>query len=118
MKIRRHPRMQDISVGDEVFNYRVAMYACVEEVFPAAVCVKLTVVCRVAGHTQTRELAQLWQADEIENLNRCCYCGTRDNLATLHYTHKPQRMCATCQSVQLVPGQQFTEAVAPSGSPA
>ncbi len=99
MKIQRHPRMQDIAVGDEVLSYCSNMYARVEEVFPAAVCVKLTVVRNVAGRLETREIAELWRADEIENLSRCCYCGARDDLVTLQHIHAPQRVCATCHSV-------------------
>jgi hypothetical protein len=114
MKIQRHPRMHDISVGDEVLSYRTNMYARVEEVFPAAVCVKLAAVCQIAGRFETREIAQLWRADEIENLSRCCYCGTRDDLAMLQQTHTPQRVCTTCRSVlRLSHADVFAEALAP-----
>ena len=55
------------------------------------------------GHTpngfETREEAQLWRADEIENLSRCCYCGARDDLVTMQHGQAPQRICSTCRSV-------------------
>lgn len=99
MKIQRHPHIEDIAVGDEVLNYRTNMYARVEDIFPAAVCVRLALVCRIGKRWETREVGQLWHADEIENLSRCCYCGARDDLITLHHTHAPRRVCGTCASV-------------------
>ncbi len=116
MKIQRHPRMLDIIVGDEVLSYRSHMYARVEEVFPAAVCVKLTMVCQVDGRLETREVAQLWRADEIENLSRCCYCGSRDDLLTIQHTHTPQRVCNVCHDIlQLSHADALTEAIAIRG---
>lgn len=113
MKIQRHPRMQDIAVGDEVLSYRTNMYARVEEVFPAAVCVKLTVVRQVGCRFETHEIAQLWRADEIENLSRCCYCGSHDDLVTMQHTATPQRICGTCRSVlQLSHADALAEYVA------
>ncbi len=99
MKIQRHPHIEDIAIGDEVLNYRTNMYARVEDIFPAAVCVKLAVVCQVHGRWETRDVGQVWRADEIENLSRCCYCGARDDLLTLQHTHAPQRVCGSCNSV-------------------
>lgn len=112
MKIQRHPRMLDITVGDEVLSYRSHMYARVEEIFPAAVCVKLPMVCQVDGRLETREVAQLWRADEIENLSRCCYCGSREDLVTIQHTHMPQRVCSICHNVlQLSHADALAEAI-------
>lgn len=118
MKIQRHPRMLDIAIGDEVLNYRTNMYARVEDIFPAAVCVKLVVMRRRGKRWETHEVGQVWRADEIENLSRCCYCGTRDDLITLQHTHTPRRVCAACHSVAAW-GQTITmvEAPAPFGEP-
>lgn len=99
MKIQRHPHIEDIAIGDEVLNYRTNMYARVEDIFPAAVCVRLAVVCRLGNRWETRDVGQVWRADEIENLSRCCYCGARDDLLTLQHTHTPRRVCETCHSV-------------------
>jgi hypothetical protein len=102
MKIQRHPRIQDIAVGDEVLSYHTNIVARVHDVFPAAVCVRIAVVCRVASRWETREVGQVWRADEIENVSRCCYCGARDDLHTLQHTAPPRRICGTCHSVMLL----------------
>jgi hypothetical protein len=95
MKIRQHPRMKNICIGDEVVCNPRQLYARVEEVFPAAVCVKLAVL-----HTMpTPELVvtpQLWRADDIENLSVCRYCASRDQLYTPCGTGIPFRVCADC----------------------
>ncbi len=101
MKIQQHPRMRDIAIGDEVICYRTNLYARVEEVFPAAVCVKLTVMHRFDGHSQVGQVAQLWRADDIGNISVCRYCGSRDDLITEQHTGIPFRICTTCQSVLL-----------------
>jgi hypothetical protein len=44
----------------------------------------------------------VWRADEIENVSRCCYCGARDDLQTLHHAAPPRRICGTCHSVMLL----------------
>ncbi len=97
MKIRQHPRMKDIAVGDEVLCYRTNLYAHVEEVFPAAVCVKLLTLDRRRRRFVLSP--QLWRADDIENLSVCHYCGSRDGLTMENGTSIPQRVCFTCSSV-------------------
>jgi hypothetical protein len=97
MKIRQHPRMKDIAIGDEVFCYSSQLYARVEEVFPSAVCVKL-----VSFHPQRRRLVvfpRLWRAEDIENLSVCRYCGGRDALSLDPSSTVPFRVCCTCRSV-------------------
>jgi hypothetical protein len=97
MKIRQHPRMKDIVLGDEVLCYRTNLYALVEEVFPAAVCVKLLTFDR--RRKRFVMSPQLWRAEEIENLSICRYCGSRDGLTMENGTSFPQRICFTCRSV-------------------
>ncbi len=98
MKIRQHPRMKDIAVGDEVLCYSNLLYARVEEVFPAAVCVKL-----VTFQTKRRRFLvcpQLWRAEDIENLSVCRYCGAREELSIDNSAPNiPFRVCATCRTV-------------------
>lgn len=99
MKIQQHPRMKDIVVGDEVMYYRTNTYARVEEVFPAAVCVKVGTLRTVRGKLSFCYTPQLWRADDIENLSVCHYCGSRDNLVMERSTAIPCRTCALCRSV-------------------
>ena len=96
MKIRQHPRMRNICIGDEVVCYPRHLYAWVEEVVPAAVCVKL-VILTTAPTTELITSPQLWRADDIENLSVCRYCGTRDHLETQCGTGIPFRICTTCR---------------------
>lgn len=98
LKIRQHPRMKDITVGDEVLCYRNQLYARVEEVFPAAVCVKLATLER--GRARLRITPQLWRADDIENLSVCRYCGGREDLSIEDGAWIPYRICITCLSVR------------------
>lgn len=99
MKIEQHPRMKDIAIGDEVLCYRTSMYARVEEVFPAAVCVKVGVMLQSRGKLVYALSPQLWRADDIENLSVCHYCGSRHDLHNERPTGIPQRVCTTCRSV-------------------
>jgi hypothetical protein len=98
MKIRQHPRMRDISVGDEVFSYRQQLFARVEEIFPAAVCVKVGILS-AGAHLELLLSPQLWRADDIENLSVCRYCGGRDELKTEIGTGIPFRTCHRCCAV-------------------
>lgn len=95
MKIRQHPRMRDISIGDEVYSYREQLFARVEEVFPAAVCVKVGVLS-VNGQMALLLSPQLWRADDIENLSVCRYCGGREALRSEIETGVPFRICDRC----------------------
>jgi hypothetical protein len=99
MKIQQHPRMKDIAIGDEVVCYRTNLYARVEEVFPAAVCVRLAVVRTIHGRFTFAQYPQLWRAEDIENLSVCRYCGSRDELVLEQSTGMPLRACALCRSV-------------------
>jgi len=95
MKIRQHPRMRDIAIGDEVYSYRQRLFARVEEVFPAAVCVKVGILS-VNGQLELFLSPQLWRADDIENLSVCRYCGGRDSLHSETGTGIPFRICDHC----------------------
>ncbi|HWQ14260.1 MAG TPA: hypothetical protein VNL77_15785 [Roseiflexaceae bacterium] len=95
MKIRQHPRMHQIAVGDEVFSYQHHLFARVEEVFPAAVCVKVAMLA-LDAHVELRLTPQLWRADDIENLSVCRYCGSRENLQLESETGVPFRVCGRC----------------------
>jgi hypothetical protein len=98
MKIRQHPRMRDISIGDEVYSYQQHLFARVEEVFPAAVCVKVGILS-INGHLELLLSPQLWRADDIENLSVCRYCGGRDGLQPASGTGIPFRVCERCYVV-------------------
>ena len=91
--------MKDIVVGDEVMCYRTNLYARVEEVFPAAVCVKIGMLCRLRGRYTFAQVPQLWRADDVENLSVCHYCGSREDLAIESGSGAPLRVCGLCQSV-------------------
>ncbi|NWG19844.1 MAG: hypothetical protein HXY39_05895 [Chloroflexi bacterium] len=95
MKIRTHPRMGDIHIGDEVYSYRRQLFARVEEVFPAAVCVKLAALDSIAPLAVSLD-PQLWRADDIENLSVCRYCGGRERLHLERETGIPFRICERC----------------------
>ncbi len=110
MKIQQHPRMKDIVIGDEVVCYRTHLYARVEEIFPAAVCVKLAVLATCGANIKIAHVAQLWRAEDIENISVCRYCGSRDDLLIEQQTGVPFRICATCRSV-LEPVAKLVEAL-------
>ena len=95
MKIHQHPRMRDISIGDEVYSYRQQLFARVEEVFPAAVCVKVGILTGGAP-LELLFSPQLWRADDIENLSVCRYCSGRDDLKPEAGTGIPFRVCSHC----------------------
>jgi len=87
--------MRDISIGDEVYSYRQQLFARVEEVFPAAVCVKLGILSATSP-LELQISPQLWRADDIENLSVCRYCGARNDLRTETGTGIPFRICNRC----------------------
>ena len=96
MKIQQHPRMQNIWVGDQVISSRHHLFSFVEEVFPAAVCVKVPVIS-LDRRLELAQEAQLWRADEIENLSTCRHCGSREDLQTQRDTGVPFRVCLRCR---------------------
>ena len=95
IKIRQHPRMKNICIGDEVMCNTRQLYAQVEEIFPAAVCVKIAEL-RTLPAPQIIVTPELWRADDIENLSVCRLCGCRDDLLTPCGTGIPFRMCVGC----------------------
>jgi hypothetical protein len=95
MKISQHPRMRDIAIGDEVYSCKQQLFARVEEVFPAAVCVKVGILS-VNHRLELFVSPQLWRADDIENLSVCRYCGGRDGLHRETQTGIPLRVCERC----------------------
>lgn len=100
MKIRQHPRLKDVLIGDEVWCYGSQLCAQVEEVFPAAVCVRLMRMQQTLRGVRLVISPQLWRADEIENLSVCRYCGDREDALADDTASIPYRICATCRSVQ------------------
>jgi hypothetical protein len=98
VKIRKHPRLRDIQIGDEVYSYRYQLFARVEEIFPSAVCVKVGIL----SPSSPLELVispQLWRAADIENLSICRYCGSRDDLQIERPgTGIPCRICIHCRT--------------------
>lgn len=97
MKIQQHPRLRDISIGDEVYHHPHKLAARVVEVFPAAVCVKVGILMR-RKHMELLLNPQLWRADDIENLSVCRYCGGREDLCFEHGVGVPYRVCQHCQA--------------------
>ena len=95
MKIRQHPRMHDVVVGDEVYSYPHKIFARVADIFPAAVCVKIAILS-VEEPMEITLAPQLWRADDIENLSVCRYCGSRENIRTVTGTGIPFRVCLSC----------------------
>jgi hypothetical protein len=100
VKIQHHPRVLEIVVGDEVYSYVHDLFARVEAVFPAAVCVRVPLLDQRFGIVVRWE-PQLWCADDIELLSVCRYCGERDGLRPETDTGVPFRTCDRCSTVSL-----------------
>lgn len=98
MKIIQHPRLNDISVGDEVYSLAHKLSALVVEVFPAAVCVKVGVLLR-RRYMELLLDPQLWRADDIENLSVCHYCGKREDLCCEHGSDSMYSVCEHCRAM-------------------
>lgn len=107
MKIHQHPRMRDITIGDEVYSYATQLFARVEETFPAAVCVKVGILS-IARQMELVLSPQLWRADDIENLSVCRYCNTRENLCVEAWTGIPFRVCEGCRASVVTHNHQHT----------
>ncbi|WP_129633284.1 hypothetical protein [Candidatus Oscillochloris fontis] len=99
MKIRQHPRMRDILVGDEVYSYQENLFARVADIFPSAVCVKIGILS-LEDDLEITLAPQLWRAADIENLSVCRYCGSRENIHTEVGTGIPFRVCTTCKPLE------------------
>jgi hypothetical protein len=96
MKIRPHPRLANVHVGDEVYSLAQQLSARVADVFPAAVCVALD-TSTMAGPIDVTQALQLWRADDIENLSVCRWCGTREQLRDVASPDgRPSRGCPAC----------------------
>ncbi|PDW00820.1 hypothetical protein [Candidatus Viridilinea mediisalina] len=95
MKIRQHPRINGILIGDEVYSHPHKLFARVADVFPAAVCVRIGVLS-VDNPMEIILAPQLWRADDIENLSVCRYCGSREQIRTVSDTGIPFRVCTAC----------------------
>lgn len=95
MKIRQHPRMTGILIGDEVYSHPQKIFARVADVFPAAVCVKVGVLS-TEDPMEITLAPQLWRADDIENLSVCRYCGSREDIHPIDGTGIPFRICTAC----------------------
>jgi hypothetical protein len=96
MRIRTHPKLRSMHVGDEVYSMREHIYACVTAIFPAAVCVQTIALSWQHGAT-LRATPQLWCAEDIENLSVCRSCGLRDDLTCEYLTGAPFRLCRSCR---------------------
>lgn len=106
MKIRQHPRMYGVQVGDEVYSHLHKIVARVAELFPAAVCVKIATLS-VEEPMALTLTPQLWRADDIENLSVCRYCGSREQIRTLSEAGIPFQVCRLCRPLnaeELMPG--------------
>jgi hypothetical protein len=90
--------MHNVLIGDEVYSSAHQLFARVEAVFPAAVCVRVGFLT-VHHHLELLSDPQLWSAESIENLSVCRYCGERDDLCIEHDTGVPYRVCTTCAHV-------------------
>lgn len=88
-------------IGDEVYSYPHHLFANVNEVFPAAVCVKIGILS-INGYLEMIQSPQLWRADDIENLSVCRYCGNREDLEVEHGTGIPFRTCKRCREESLI----------------
>ena len=95
MKIQQHPRVSGLHIGDEVYSTSRHLIACVSDVFPAAVCVRVLQL-QTAREWSIHVLPELWSADEIENLSVCRSCGCRDQLQMLVEADIPYQMCEAC----------------------
>jgi hypothetical protein len=95
MKISSHPRMHNITIGDEVYSYSYQLCARVSETFPAAVCVRVGVLAQ-HRYMELVSAPQLWSAEEIENLSICRYCGSRNDLQLEPGAGIPFRVCTAC----------------------
>lgn len=96
MKIRPHPRLANVMVGDEVYSLSQHSSARVADVFPAAVCVALD-TSMITGPIDVTQALQLWRADDIENLSVCRWCGAREGLRPVTTADGlPSRGCSVC----------------------
>ncbi|NCC36662.1 hypothetical protein [Candidatus Chloroploca sp. Khr17] len=95
MKIRSHPRMTGILIGDEVYSHPHKIFARVADIFPAAVCVKIGILS-IDEPMEITMAPQLWRAEDIENLSVCRYCGSREHIRTVTGTGIPFRVCDVC----------------------
>lgn len=98
MKIRPHPRLHNIRIGDEVYCLPQRLAASVHEVFPAAVCVRVGVLA-FGEHLEMLASPQLWRADDIENLSVCHYCGSREEVCIEQEALIPVRICPQCAAL-------------------
>jgi hypothetical protein len=92
--------MEQIAIGDQVYSYEHHLFARVEEVFPAAVCVRVTLMAVAHRHLELYATPQLWRADDIENLSVCRYCGSREELCLEAETGAPFHVCERCRSAR------------------
>lgn len=65
LKITQHPRMHDITIGDEVYCRPLQLFAPVVDTFPAAVCVRVGVLS--FQHIIDLLIAPQWRAEDSES---------------------------------------------------
>ncbi|NOK63481.1 MAG: hypothetical protein GFH23_1086718n37 [Chloroflexi bacterium AL-N1] len=97
MKIRQHPRMQNVQIDDEIYLHSKRIFAHVIEVFPAAACVKIGMLSlNDRGQITLHVTPELWRADDIENLSTCRCCGAREHLLREYMDGIPFCICEHC----------------------
>ncbi|MEM8529362.1 MAG: hypothetical protein AAGF95_00880 [Chloroflexota bacterium] len=97
MKIRQHPQMKNVQIGDEIYLRSKYIFAHVIEAFPAAACVKVGMLSlNDRGHISLLITPELWRADDIENLSACRCCGAREHLLREHTEGMPFCLCEHC----------------------
>lgn len=94
--------MQNVTVGDEVYSPSRQLYARVEALFPAAVCVRIGVMSNHHHHIELVASPQLWSAEDIVNLSICHVCGSRELLQREERSSIPFHICAECAGMQPV----------------
>ncbi len=100
MKIRTHPRLHNMTIGDEVYSPLRHLYARVEALFPAAVCVRVGVLAQKPENLELVTSPELWSAEEVINLSVCRICGGRSDLHTRLWQRIPFHVCDECASIQ------------------
>jgi hypothetical protein len=116
MKIVTHPRIQNITVGDEVYSHTNQLHAHVTAIFPAAVCVRVGTLA-LNSYLELVMTPQLWGAEDIENLSICRHCGNRDELHVVHDTGIPFRICTNCRAWANTPHDHRSASLEDSESP-
>lgn len=104
-----------MAVGDEVYSPLRHLYARVEALFPAAVCVRVGVLAKSRTNLELITSPELWGAEEVINLSVCRICGGRSDLHTRLWQRIPFHVCDDCAGIQ-APGAPGSEPAHPQQS--